>query len=204
MLGFATQPTQFPTTTLVSARTHPAKRTLRCDTEAPEPRAALTSLLLPSPTAHQTYSPHIEILRDGTRSVRQRHPFTIDDAVVLPDHLPCIWTMPAGDHDYSTRWALIEAGFSCALPKQERISTARQHKRERGHIATTVFLEHLIRDDRDLRHHVNCFHHNSVKLGYVVNASKWPYSSFHQFVKKNVLPENWAAAMLIAASPYGE
>lgn len=82
---------------------------------------------------------HIEILRDGTRSVRQRHPFTIDAAVVLPDHLPCIWTMPAGDHDYSTRWALIEAGFSCALPKQERISTARQHKRERGHIATTVF-----------------------------------------------------------------
>ncbi|OQK17890.1 hypothetical protein AU255_08520 [Methyloprofundus sedimenti] len=39
-------------------------------------------------------------------------PFKIDAMVILPEHLHCIWTLPPGDADYKTRWALIKAGFS--------------------------------------------------------------------------------------------
>ena len=42
------------------------------------------------------------------RSVLQKHPFTIESAVVLPDHLHMIWRLPENDGDYATRWRLIK------------------------------------------------------------------------------------------------
>ncbi len=44
---------------------------------------------------------HIGELRGAFRYVRQRHPFTLDAIVVLPDHLHTIWTLPDGDADFS-------------------------------------------------------------------------------------------------------
>jgi putative transposase len=47
---------------------------------------------------------HIDRLREVVRGVRQRYPFHIDAWVVLPDHLHCLWTLPEGNTDFSTRW----------------------------------------------------------------------------------------------------
>ena len=58
---------------------------------------------------------HIEHLRNAVRLVKSRHPFVIDAIVILPDHIHALWTLPEGDADYSTRWALIKAGFSRGL-----------------------------------------------------------------------------------------
>ena len=30
----------------------------------------------------------------------------------MPDHLHCIWTLPDGDTDYSTRWDIIKSAVS--------------------------------------------------------------------------------------------
>ncbi len=54
----------------------------------------------------------IQLLREAFHTVKQRHPFNIDAIVVLPDHLHCIWTLPDGDADFSTRWRLIKTYFS--------------------------------------------------------------------------------------------
>jgi putative transposase len=54
---------------------------------------------------------NIDLLRQVFRKVKTDHPFSIDAIVVLPDHLHCIWTLPPGDADYKTRWALIKGGF---------------------------------------------------------------------------------------------
>jgi len=48
--------------------------------------------------------------------VPQLYPFDIGAWVVLPDHLHCIWTLPEGDADFSTRWRLIKTAFATALP----------------------------------------------------------------------------------------
>src|SRR5687768_17966415 len=32
--------------------------------------------------------------------------------VLLPDHLHCIWTLPEGDSDFSTRWMMIKRSVS--------------------------------------------------------------------------------------------
>jgi putative transposase len=47
---------------------------------------------------------NIELLRAAFRDTRRRHPFTIDAIVVLPDHIHAVWTLPAGDADFSIRW----------------------------------------------------------------------------------------------------
>ena len=58
---------------------------------------------------------HVDVLRAAVRSVRDRHPFHIDawvvfDAwVVLPDHLHCLWTLPPGDADYSSKRSVGKA-----------------------------------------------------------------------------------------------
>ena len=43
---------------------------------------------------------HVDVLRDAVRVTRNRHPFEIDAWVVLPDHMHCLWTLPAGDSDF--------------------------------------------------------------------------------------------------------
>ena len=55
---------------------------------------------------------NIAPLRAAFRYVRERHLFTIEAIVVLPDHLHAIWTLPEGDADYSLRWRLIKSAFS--------------------------------------------------------------------------------------------
>jgi len=46
----------------------------------------------------------IDLLRGAVAATRKNHAFTIDAFVVLPDHLHAIWSLPADDSDFSTRW----------------------------------------------------------------------------------------------------
>ena len=46
----------------------------------------------------------IQVLRDAVLRVRLRAPFHIDAWVVLPDHMHCLLTLPAGDAAFPGRW----------------------------------------------------------------------------------------------------
>lgn len=121
---------------------------------------------------------HIEALRNAVRVTRAERPFGIEAWVVLPDHLHCIWSLPEGDSDYSTRWRLIKSRFSRTLP----IGPQRDShilRNERG-IWQRRFWEHHIRNEDDFAaHRRNCWF-NPVKHGLVAQAEDWPYSSFHR------------------------
>jgi putative transposase len=56
----------------------------------------------------------IDLLRATFHQVRARHPFTIEAAVILPDHLHAIWTLRDGDADFATRCRQMKSGFSQA------------------------------------------------------------------------------------------
>ena len=58
---------------------------------------------------------YIDALRAAFQETRQRHPFTTDAMVVLPDHLHCIWQLPSGDADFSGRWRLLKGEFTKLL-----------------------------------------------------------------------------------------
>jgi putative transposase len=136
---------------------------------------------------------YIEALRHATALVRNRHPFRIHGWVVLPDHLHCVIELPPTDSDFATRWRLIKAGFSKALPDVEARSTARRSRGERG-IWQRRYWEHLIRDDRDFAAHVDYVHINPVKHGLVSSVKAWPYSTFHREVRRGVYPGDWAGS----------
>ena len=135
---------------------------------------------------------HIALLRNAFEYTRNRHPFTIDAIVVLPDHLHAIWTLPDGSSDFALRWRLIKTVFSRGLPCGEHRSASRKDKGERG-IWQRRYWEHLIRDEEDFARHVDYIHINPVKHGWVKQVSKWPHSSFHRHVQAGILPMDWAS-----------
>jgi len=127
----------------------------------------------------------ISQLRVAFHQVMTRHPFRIDGIVVLPDHIHCIWTLPAGDGDFSTRWRLIKSSFS-----RERVSPG--HRPGGGRtVWQRRFWEHTLRDERDFRRHLDYIHFNPVKHGLVRRAGDWPYSSFHRWVRDGGYPTDW-------------
>ncbi|MDO9446629.1 MAG: transposase, partial [Candidatus Nitrotoga sp.] len=79
-------------------------------------------------------------------------PFVIDAWVVLPDHLHCVWTLPEGDADFSTRWMIIKRAVSLACREDYcRASwvTALKLKHRDSTIWQRRFWEHPIRDEND-------------------------------------------------------
>ncbi len=145
---------------------------------------------------------HVDTLRAAFRQTRAERPFAMLAWVVLPEHLHCLWRLPAADDDYATRWRLIKSRFSRAIPCTERRSASRLAKAERG-IWQRRYWEHLIRDEADLRAHVDYIHINPVKHGHAARASDWPHSSFHAYVRRGLLSEDWACEPK-AAFPVGE
>lgn len=132
----------------------------------------------------------IDALREAFAGVMRERPFRIDAAVVLPDHLHCIWTLPSGDSDYPERWRRIKVAFTRRVPDIALPSASRQGKGERG-VWQRRYWEHLLRDEADWRHHIDYIHLNPVKHQLVRRVRDWPYSSFHRFVAAGVYPEDW-------------
>src|SRR5436190_16413054 len=136
---------------------------------------------------------YVDALRRAFAATRDVHPFHIDAVVILPDHLHCIWSLPSGDSDFSTRWRLIKARFSHVIPTRHAVPSSKAAKCERG-VWQRRFWEHLIRNDKDYAAHIEYIHYNPVKHCHVDRVVDWPYSSFHRFVRDGVCPADWAGS----------
>ncbi len=133
----------------------------------------------------------IELLRNAFRSVRVRKPFRIDAAVILPDHLHAIWTLPDDDSDYPGRWKALKSHFTRHLSRVNGVDAS--SPRVSCQIWQPRFWEHTITGPADFSRHVEYIHHNPVKHGHVPAAIDWPYSSFHRYVKAGIYNADWAA-----------
>jgi len=131
----------------------------------------------------------VDALREAFRDVKTRHSFQVDAIVILLEHLHCLWTLPPGDTDFSTRWSLIKARFSRSIPSGERLSASRAKRGERG-IWQRRFWEHLIRNEEDFARHVDYIYWNPVKRGHVAQPLDWQNSSFHRYMRQGILPAN--------------
>ncbi|MDO8333180.1 MAG: hypothetical protein Q7T35_00740 [Nitrosomonas sp.] len=81
---------------------------------------------------------------------------------------------------------LIKSGFSRHITMNECRNASRISKGERG-IWQHRYWEHLIRDENDFERHVDYIHYNLVNHGYVHQASEWPYSSIHRYIKAGII-----------------
>jgi len=120
---------------------------------------------------------HVDLLRWAVRITRRERPFDIVACTVLPARILCIWSLPAGDAAYPTRWRLIKTRFSRGLrPGVRRESQcARQ---ERG-IWARRYWEHHIRDAADLSDHLQLCRMAPVAAGLAARPGDWPLCSDH-------------------------
>jgi len=129
---------------------------------------------------------HVGLLLDAMHHARHRRPFQNLALAVLPDHVHAIWRLPDGDSDYPTRWRHIKTLFAQGLPHALHPSGGgRSGVWQRG------YWERLIRDERDLRAHVDYVHYNPVKHGLVARAVDWPHSSIHRYLRQGWLEPGW-------------
>jgi putative transposase len=138
-----------------------------------------------------THPQNVELLQEAFRYVKQQHPFDINAIVILPDYLHCLWTLPPGDANYSTRWRLIKSYFSHRFHSSPmRVSASRQKKQEKA-VWQRRFWEHCIKDEIDFQRHFDYIHFNPVKHGLVSAVKDWQYSSFPRCVSQGIYPPNW-------------
>ena len=123
----------------------------------------------------------IDSLREAWLAAKRRVPHDVIAVVVLPDHLHALVRMRDSRDDYSRLVQDVKKGF-----------TYRTGMRGRGPWQSR-FWEHLIRNEADLRAHIDYIHFNPVKHGHVERVADWPHSSFHRYVRAGILPRDWAS-----------
>ena len=133
----------------------------------------------------------ISYLRKAVKTTMKERPFQCEAAVILPDHLHMIWTLPKSDSDFSTRWRLIKSRFSIATGLKNPKSHSQYKKQERG-VWQRRFWEHCIRDEADFSAHVAYCWGNPVKHGLVKRPADWPFSSIHRDRRLGRVPAEWA------------
>jgi putative transposase len=126
----------------------------------------------------------VTLLREAMRHVNRTRPFKMQAAVILPDHLHCIMTLPEGDSDYSGRWREIKKRFS------RQVDTSTNARGERP-VWQRRFYEHVIRDEDDWKAHVDYIHYNPVKHGLAKCPRDWPWSSFTKALRLGWYTEQW-------------
>ena len=66
------------------------------------------------------------------------------------------------------------------------------------------FWEHTIRDDDDFSRHFDYLHFNPVRHGLVPRVRDWPHSSFHLYVRRGWMTEDWGGDAREVKASFGE
>jgi len=140
----------------------------------------------------------VQRLRSALGEVHTEMPFELNAAVVLPDHIHFIWSLPPGDDDYSKRIGLMKVKFTKSLRETGHAiaarrpdSASRQRHRE-SDVWQRRFWEHTIDDEDEFEACFDYLHFNPVKHGYVSCPHLWKASSFHWWVQRGVYDCHWA------------
>jgi putative transposase len=143
----------------------------------------------PAPTQHfftaaleeecsTAFTEYVDVLQLVFRACRDRHPFELTAAVILPDHLHCILALPAGDDARAARWRLLQALL-------ERVVGGGTH-------IWRAFEDRPLRDEAELQKQIDFIHADPVRHGLVRSPRKWPFSSLHAYIEHGLRPLYWA------------
>ena len=136
----------------------------------------------------------IELLRVSWKTIQEEMPFENVASVLLPVHFHCLWSLPLGDKDFSTRLKRLKDGFTEAWLERggyELPVTESQRKNGNRGVWQRRFWGHCVRDVRDLENHFDYIHYNPTKHGYCVRPSEWQYSTIHRYIKMGHYHKDW-------------
>jgi putative transposase len=126
---------------------------------------------------------HFELLWKSIISVQAEYPFEIIAWVVLPDHLHLLTdSRGAAMSSVARKFKLT---FSGAYRSKYGLKS--------GRFWQNRFWDHVIRDEDDLRRHIDYIHYNPVKHGLSRSAKEYPHSSFGEFLSQGLYDETWGA-----------
>jgi putative transposase len=140
---------------------------------------------------------NVQRLRDAMTTVKNELPFYINAAVILPEHMHFLWTLPSGDDGYSKRIGRMKVEFTRSIQSNSRLrhgSTRSREKHRESDVWQRRFWEHTIRDERDFDRHFDYIHFNPVKHGLVSCPHFWTATSFHHWVEKGVYDQYWGCS----------
>ena len=133
-------------------------------------------------------------LRSALARTRAEKPFEIIAAIVLPDHIHFLWTLPHNDSAYSQRVSRLKVLFTRLLRGKnylpENVSDSRRKHRE-SDVWQRRFWEHMIKNEADLERHLDYIHYNPVKHRLVSCPHLWEFSSFSKWVERGKYSWDW-------------
>ncbi len=125
--------------------------------------------------------PNADFLYKSLFSVLKFYKFRLIAYSILPEHIHVI-IKPKTIYCYPK----IIKSFKYSFTKNVGLVNPTYDK-----IWQTRYWEHTIRDEDDLKTHLDYIHYNPVKHGLVDSVRSWQYSSFHKFVKRGLYEHNW-------------
>ncbi len=135
-----------------------------------------------------------QCLHAAWKQTTYAYPFKTDAVCLLPDHIHCIWTLPNGDSEFSIRWKMIKSLFTRSWLQNDGREGHRNIVRKKHREAAVWqrrYWEHVIQDDNDLSKHFDYIHYNPVKHGFVNHPARWPWSTFHKYVRTGWYDPDW-------------
>ena len=127
---------------------------------------------------------NIAYLRKAFSMAKHWNNFRIIAIIINHDHFHMI-IQPEDIRLYPKIVGNIKSTFTKISPLSYTVN-----KKGEANIWQRRFWEHTIRNEEDLYKHIDYIHYNSVKH-YAIEPKKWPFSSFHKFVKAGYYPQNW-------------
>jgi len=127
---------------------------------------------------------NIGILNLTVENVKQIHPFEIMAYVLLPDHFHWLLRLSEGDDDFSKILKSVKGNFTANYKKANHIIDPVSLWQKR-------FWDHVIRDEQDLKNHMDYIHWNPVKHGCVDAPEKWIHSSYPQWLEFGIYESGW-------------
>ena len=114
---------------------------------------------------------NVEILKKSFREAKERFPFFMRAFVFLPDHLHVLIQPKSKPEDVSAIVGITKRTFTQSicklLPnlKEKKLWQARFH-------------DHIIRDEKDFKNHVDYLHFNPVQHGWARKPEDFHFSTF--------------------------
>jgi len=137
----------------------------------------------------------VGLWREALSQSCRENGFVVHAAVVLHDHIHMIIILSPGRNDVGRGIGRAKALFTRCYTKRytpamcSKSESRYRHREE--YIWQRRFYDHLIRDQRDYRLHMDYIHYNPVKHGYVKTPGEWKWSSFRLFCRKGLYREDW-------------
>ena len=116
------------------------------------------------------------------RETREHHRFKHHGHVLLHDHLHLLLSPHC-----TVEIPRLISSFKLSILARLKVSSANTD----GRLWQRQYYDYIIRDAEDFARHLDYLHFNPVKHGLASQPAAWRWSSFRQWRKRGLYPENW-------------